>query len=353
MNMSLQSFIDRFNNNNKKFISGFGSDDEDEWIKVERFLNIVKKRNLLSKLDLNSIQFDDEDQNLFDFFCFKEPELREKLIEQICRQLYRNIKYDNGKVYLILKDMDDLSYLFCEDSRSEMSSQEMVRSILSEDFFEPYPDTTNDVFNDVIEVLTPDNFKILCDEVKKNLGSIDINQYSDKIYNTLIPDLATESGNENVLKIDDTNIKTLLNDEDTFLFIAKEILGDQFYYSLFSCHGNAYNSVLVNEWYNQVTKELESFGFGKGVWKSDKDKKNIFVTDITEFFHHLVGEFLYTHLEYTTTNLNDFSNFFTLFDETIDQSTEIDCLKLRLYEYPNSRKVDKEINDTIFDYIEF
>ncbi|MFN9954743.1 MAG: hypothetical protein ACK55I_16730, partial [bacterium] len=60
------------NNNDKKFISGFGSDDEDEWIKVERFLNIVKKRNLLSKLDLSSIVFEDEDQNSFDYFCFKE-----------------------------------------------------------------------------------------------------------------------------------------------------------------------------------------------------------------------------------------------------------------------------------------
>ncbi len=59
------------------------------------------------------------------------------------------------KVYLILKDMGDLSYLFCEDSRSEMSSQEKARAILGEDFFEPYSDTTNDVFNDVIEVLTP------------------------------------------------------------------------------------------------------------------------------------------------------------------------------------------------------
>ena len=353
--MALKSLIDRFNQGDIEFISAFGSSDDEEWDRIQRFLKIVESRGLLGLID-PSFRFDfdnDYTQNYFDWYCFRKPELKEKFIEHACGQLYRNTMYDNGRVFLFLDDYSQLSRLFCshEYTRS-ISSYDLAYGILSDDNYEPYSDATGDVYSDVIDVLTYENFRLLCIYVAENLKEIVLSDYSDDIYGTIIPELAEALGNDKVLKVDKEIVVRMFKDETTFNFITREVLTEAFYNSLINCHLTAFNQALTAEWAEDVFKELESFGVGKGNWTSNQSKRNIYKVDITDNFNRILSHFLESHIDYSTTIYN-FNNYFSLVEDTEDYSDDIKCLELQLNDYPNQKNVDKIINESIFEYLEF
>ncbi len=353
--MALKNLIDRFNNNDLEFLTVFvGNKDEEEWDTIRRFLNLVEKKGLIELISPGERSFEyNYIQNMFDKYLFNNPETRNKFIEYVARGLWRNISYENGRIFLVLKDMEDLAQLFCfgDETRSGPSSYDLAYNILREDSFEPYYDTTQDVHKDVIKVLTKENFKKLCNIISQNFDTLNINEYSYKIHNTLIPNLASLDGDENTLRFSEKNVAEMLKDSNTFKFLKDEVFSDDFRISLKSCHSNAYNGVLSDEYYKSVRKELESVGIGKGVWGSDENKKNIYRIDITENFVDLIHAFIESHIGYGT-NLSDFTNYFSLVEETRDYSDEYECLRLRVSDYPDYRKVIEYINDSFFDYLE-
>lgn len=353
--MALKNLIDRFNNNDLEFLTVFvGNKDEEEWDTIRRFLNLVEKKGLIELISPGERSFEyNYTQNIFDKYLFNNPETRSKFIEYVARGLWKNISYENGRIFLVLKDMEDLAQLFCfgDETRSGPSSYDLAYNILREDSFEPYYDTTQDVHEDVIKVLTKENFKKLCNIISQNFDTLNINEYSYKIHNTLIPNLASLDGDENTLRFSEKNVAEMLKDSNTFKFLKDEVFSDDFRISLKSCHSNAYNGVLSDEDYKSVRKELESVGIGKGVWGSDENKKNIYRIDITENFVDLIHAFIESHIGYGT-NLSDFTNYFSLVEETRDYSDEYECLRLRVSDYPDYRKVIEYINDSFFDYLE-
>jgi len=353
--MALKNLIDRFNNNDLEFLTGFlGNKDEEEWDTIRRFLNLVEKKGLIEFISPGERSFEyNYIQNMFDKYLFNNPETRNKFIEYVARGLWRNISYENGRIFLVLKDMEDLAQLFCfgDETRSGPSSYDLAYSILREDSFEPYYDTTQDVHKDVIKVLTKENFKKLCNIISQNFDTLNINEYSYKIHNTLIPNLASSDGDENTLRFSEKNVAEMLKDSNTFKFLKDEVFSDDFRISLRSCHSDAYNGALSDEYYKSIRKELESVGIGKGVWSSDENKKNIYKIDITENFLGLIRAFIESHIGYGT-NLSDFTNYFSLVEETRDYSDEYSCLKLSISDYPDYRKVIEYINDSFFDHLE-
>ena len=353
--MALKNLIDRFNNNDLEFLTVFvGNKDEEEWDTVRRFLNLVEKKGLIELISPGERSFEyNYIQNMFDKYLFNNPETRNKFIEYVARGLWKNISYENGRIFLVLKDMEDLAQLFCfgDETRSGPSSYDLAYNILREDSFEPYYDTTQDVHEDVIKVLTKENFKKLCNIISQNFDTLNINEYSYKIHNTLIPNLASLDGDENTLRFSEKNVAEMLKDSNTFKFLKDEVFSDDFRISLKSCHSNAYNGVLSDEYYKSVRKELESFGIGKGEWSSDINKKNIYRIDITENFVDLIHAFIESHIGYGT-NLSDFTNYFSLVEETRDYSDEYSCLRLSVSDYPDYRKVIEYINDSFFDHLE-
>ena len=316
--MALKNFIDRFNNNELEFLTSFaGNEGEEEWDTVRRFLKLVESRGLIGLISPGDKNFEyNHTQNLFDRLLFVNPTTRNKFIEHVARGLWKNISYENGRIFLVLKDMEDLAQLFCfgDETRSGPSpfesgpsSYDLAYSILREDSFERYYDTTEDVHEDVIKVLTKENFKKLCNLIYQNFDTLNIDEYSDNIYGTIIPDLATSQGDERILRFNVESVAEMLDDSRTFNFLIKEVFTDDFESSLWNLHSNAYNGVLTDEIYRSVMKELESFGVGKGIWTSDVNKKNIYKIDITENFKEVIGGFIESHIGYTT-SLDDFYN---------------------------------------------
>ena len=351
--MALRNLIDRFNTGNDlEFLSAFGTSDDEEWERIRRFLKIVESRGLLELIDPSAgFDFDDSyTQNSFDWYCFRRPELKEKFIEQACRQLYRDIVYDNGRVFLVLDDYSQLSRLFCshEYTRS-ISSYDLAYGILSDDTYEPYSDATGDVYNDVVGVLTNENFRLFCIYVAENLKEIVLSEYSDDIYETIIPELAEALGNDKVLRVDKEIVVSMFKDETTFNFITEEVLSEDFYDSLRDCHLNAFNQALTAEWAEEVNKKLESFGIGKGVWNN---RNTTYKVDITDNFIRILSHFLKSHIGYNST-IYDFNNYFSFVEDTESYSDDVKCLELRIDDYPNQKNVNKLINESIFEYLDF
>lgn len=360
--MALKNFIYRFNNNELEFLTSFaGNEGEEEWDTVRRFLKLVESRGLLGLISPGDKNFEyNHTQNLFDRLLFVNPTTRNKFIEHVARGLWKNISYENGRIFLVLKDMVDLAQLFCfgDETRSGPSpyesgpsSYDLAYSILREDSFERYYETTEDVHEDVIKVLTKENFKKLCNLISQNFSTLNIDEYSDEIYGTIIPDLASSDGDENILRFTEKNVAEMLWNSKTFEFLKDEVFSDDFKISLRSCHSNAYHGVLSDDYYKSIMGELESVGIGKGVWSSDENKKNIYKIDITENFKRVIGGFIESHIGYTT-SLSDFTNYFSLVEETSDYSDEYPCLSLRVSDYPDYRKVREYINESFFDYLE-
>jgi len=357
--MALKNLIDRFNKGDDlDFLSAFGSSDDEEWERVRRFLKIVESRGLLALID-PSAGFDFNDvytQNSFDWYCFRKPELRDKFIEQACRQLYRDIVYDNGRIFLVLEGLSELSGLFCSNEYSRrVSSYDLAYGILSDDTYNPYDDTTDDVYRDVIGVLTNENFRLFCIYVAENLKEIVLSEYSDDIYETIIPELAESFGDDKVLRVDKEIIGRMFKDENTFTFIYQELLTEDFHNSLIQCHLNAYNQALTEEWAEEVNKKLESVGIGKGVWSNRHPKGKNYTTykvDITDNFIRILSHFLKSHIGFNST-IYDFNNYFSLVEDTENYSDDVTCLELRIDDYPNQKNLDKLINESIFEYLDF
>jgi hypothetical protein len=351
--MALRNLIDRFNTGKDlEFLSAFGTSDDEEWKRVQRFLKIVESRGLLELIDPSaSFDFDDSyTQNSFDWYCFRKAELKEKFIEQACRQLYRDIVYDNGRIFLVLENYTDLSGLFCSNEYSRrISSYDLAYGILSDDTYEPYSDTTDDVYRDVVGVLTNENFRLFCIYVAENLKEIVLSNYSDDIYETIIPELAEALGNDKVLRVDKEIVVSMFKDETTFNFITEEVLSEDFYDSLRDCHLNALNKALTVEWAEEVNKKLESFGIGKGVWNN---RNTTYIVDITDNFIRILSHFLKSHIGFNST-IYDFNNYFSLVEDTENYSHDVTCLELRIDDYPNQKNLDKLINESIFDYLDF
>jgi hypothetical protein len=261
--------------------------------------------------------------------------------------------YDNGRVFLFLDDYSQLSRLFCSHEYTRrISSYDLAYGILSDDNYEPYSDATGDVYSDVVGVLTNENFRLLCIYVTEHLKEIVLSDYSDDIYGTIIPELAEALGDDKLLKVDKEIVVRMFKDETTFNFITREVLTEAFYNSLINCHLTAFNQALTAEWAEDVFKELESFGVGKGNWTSNQSKRNIYKVDITDNFNRILSHFLESHIDYSTTIYN-FNNYFSLVEDTEDYSDDIKCLELQLNDYPNQKNVDKIINESIFEYLEF
>ena len=48
-----------------------------------------------------------------------------------------------------------------------------------------------------------------------------------------------------------------------------------------------------------------------------------------------------------------FNNYFSFFEDTESYSDDVTCLELRISDYPNQKDLDKLINESIFEYLDF
>ena len=306
------------------------------------WFSILKKRGLMGEVDPKNASGGEHWQNEYLLWLYEND--KENYYKWI-PSLLNDVVFENGKAYLEITDRGDLAKLFCKNDRNGLS-RDTIEDVLNGDSnWEPYWNTTEDVYRDVIEELTKENLLSLKEYIVKKLSGKNISPETEEL--ELI---ASEQGRTEYAEINSENIDRVVDDEETM----KELLNDQLSdlkSELYSIHSSSYNSAYEESVWSEIWSELGTYFEGDGEWisKPHPYKKN---TEIQYFkipikdFEGYVNDYLFNNKGYGNSGTLEYHGGFV---EIMKE--DMDCLSAQSPDYPDSRKVDKNINEYFKDYI--
>jgi hypothetical protein len=332
--MDFNDIVEKFNNGDldvKKYFNDY-----------ETFFSILKKRGLMSEIDPNNATDGEEWQN--EYLIWLHHNEKDAFNKWVL-SLVNDVVYKDGVYYLDVDDRSELSKLFCDGGRNDIS-RDTIESILSgESDWEPYWDTTDNVYRDVIEELNDDNLKRLGEYIVENLEGKGIDPETD-----ILSEIAEEQGNPEQAYITFENVAKVINSEETMDYLFDTDLVD-LKSELYSIHSNSYNSAYENDVWKSVMNELGTYfvGYGEFVSRPHKYKKDTtvqnFIIPIANFESDIVG-FLEDGKGYGNSGTLEYWGSYLGMME--DWAT---CLSVHAPDYPDFREVDKNINEMFRDYI--
>lgn len=335
INMTFEDIIDDFNNGNldvEKYFNGYRT-----------FFNILEKRGYLHMVDPNA-NGSEEWQNEYLIWLYHND--KEKFTKFVVNQLSNDITMDeNGNIYYETRDMSDLSTLFCSN-RNGLDSETIGEILSGDNVWEPFYDTTEDVYSDVVQELTPENDRILQNEIVSILDGVQLEPETEEL--ELI---ASEQDHPEYALITSENVKRVIDDRETMEYLFDNELSD-LKSTLYSIHSNAYNSALESEVWGEIWSELQTYFNGRGEWisKPHKYKKDTtvetFRIPVADNFNNKILDFLDANKNYGSSGLLEYhGSYLSLLDDYFD------CLTAYSPDYPDSRQVDKNINEFFRDFL--
>jgi hypothetical protein len=332
--MDIDDIIERFNNND--------FDVEKYFNDYETFFNMLKKRGRMGDIDPNNATDGGYWQNEYLLWLYDNDK---KNYYKWIQTLLNDVVIENEKAYLELSDRGDLARLFCKNDRNGLSRDTIEEILNGESNWEPYYDTTDNVYRDVIEELTPENDKRLCEYIVDRLRGEKVLGLSDEL-----AQIASEQGHPDYVEVNMENVKRIVDDADSMKELLEGPL-NELKSELYSIHSSSYNSAYEEELWKSIWNELHEYVIGPGEWitKPHPYKKNTeiqynkipltsFETDINDYLHNNKGYGNSGTLEYH-------GSFISIMAE------DRDCLSVHTPDYPDSRKVDKNINMYFKEYI--
>jgi hypothetical protein len=332
--MNIDDIIEMFNNNDFEVERYFND--------YETFFNMLKKRGRMGDIDPKNAADGGDWQNEYLLWLYDND--KENYYKWI-QSLLDDVVIENGKAYLELSDRGDLARLFCKNDRNGLSRDTIEEILNGDSSWEPYYDTTDNVYRDVIEELTPENDKTLQEYIVNDLKGEQISPETSEL--ELI---ASEQGHPEYVEVNMENVKRIIDDEETMKELLNNQLGD-LKSELYSIHSSSYNSAYEEELWKSIWNELQEYVIGPGEWitKPHPYKKNTeiqynkipltnFETDINDYLYNNKGYGNSGTLEYH-------GSFISIMAE------DRDCLSVHAPDYPDFRKVDKNINEFFKDYI--
>lgn len=334
--MDIDDIIERFNNNDFDVTKYFND--------YETFFNMLKKRGRMGDIDPNNADNGGYWQN--DYLLWLYENDKENYYKWI-QTLLNDVVIENGNAYLELSDRGDLARLFCKNDRNGLS-RDTVESILNGNSdWEPYYNTTDDddVYSDVIEELTPENDKRLQEYIINYLTGEQISPETSEL--ELI---ASEQGHPDYVEVNMENVKRIIDDEETMKELLDGKLSD-LKNELYSIHSSSYNSAYEDDIYRSIWYELQDYVIGPGEWitKPHPYKKNTEIQynklPLTSFETD-INDYLQSNKSYGNSGTLEYHGSFIAI-----MAEDRDCLSVNAPDYPDSRKVDKNINEYFKDYI--
>jgi len=335
MEYSLEDIVEKFNNNDLDVQKYFNDYDT--------FFNILKKRGLMGEVDPKNADGGEHWQNEYLLWLYEND--RENYYKWV-PSLLDDVIFENGIAYLEISDRGDLAKLFCDGNRYDLS-RDTIETILSGDgdAYEPYWDTTQDVYSDVIEELTPENDKRLGEYIVNLLNGQQVSADTDELQL-----IASEQGHPEYVEVIMENVKRIIDDKESMNQLLQDELAD-LKSELYSIHSSAYNSAYEESVWAEIWSELGTYFEGDGEWisKPHPYKKN---TEIQYFkipikdFDAQVNDYLFNNKGYGNSGTLEYhGGFIEIMKE------DRDCLSAQAPDYPDSRKVDKNINEYFKEYI--
>lgn len=333
LDYTIGGFLEMFKNGELEVEKYFGDYDT--------FFSVLNKKGLMSEVDPNDSSDGTDWENSYLIWLYNND--RPKFYEWI-KNILSDIVIEGKNIYWE-GERKDLARLFCDGRRNDLS-QDTIESILAgDDVFEPYWDTTDDVYRDVIEELTPANLNLFKSRIVQELKGQKLSPDTSEM--ELI---ASEQGHNEYWEIDSENVARIVDDEESMMSLLNSELSD-IKGDLYSVHSNSYNSAYESEVFDSIFHKLdEYFNTEKGefVYRPHPYKKEV---KIEEYrlpiydFEGFIVDYLNSNKKYGNSGtLGYHGGYLELLRE------DKDCLNIYAPDYPDSRLVDKNINEIFSDY---
>jgi hypothetical protein len=332
-------------NSTLKLVNGINNGEIDFYLNhFNTYENIFK---FLEKEDaLHLIDFRDGDMsdyiNYYHNYMLNVKYDKTILDEIVEKDLWDVIKKGND-YYLILSDLTDLSDLFKSYDR-ETSPYDVASRVLTEDYWEFFYDTTQDIYNDVIEELNEENLNYLKQLIIRRLPEIEVDDD--------FPDLLVELSDEGIVRVNQQNIDEIISDRETTDFILDTYLDDVMS-DLTSIHNNAYNNAYESEYYDKVNDELSTyFDMRNKEWVKKGDKYDILIKINDGVLYNILSDFVSEFKDDSYNNTIEYHSYLLrIIIELMEYSDSYDKLYFNIYDYPDHSLVVKNINEIFGDYL--
>jgi len=332
---SLSDYIGMFNDGDwDEFSNIFGND-------VSKFLLLIKRRGLLDKIDVDSVEYNDASlvNGIQLFMLENDP----SYYNTIVKSFLSDVEVRNDGYYLRLRDLTELSEFFKDNSYSRnYNDRDVVKNVLDEDWWEPYSNTVYDVYNDIVGELNEKNMELLAERVLELVGNkeLSLDDYRSQLFEDI-------SDGNNRFIITESNVKSVVEDKDSMnqLFDGDlDELKNQFHWLGDEAYNNAYN----DEVYKEVFDELSTYFVGKYDWvETKKGEKTVHTLYIKiKDINRDIYNFLYCFKGYGET-LYEYGDYTAMITHYMDNEDE--WLTIRIPDYPDDRKVTEYINDGLPD----
>jgi hypothetical protein len=339
-----KEYIEELNSGDTDFLENFGGD-------VGLFVDLIIQKGLLKHLRVNqSMDAEVENKIVLAFYEHHMPSYLEFLQENLS-----DVELENRMFYFV-GDSEDLSILF-DEGRNTLQKKTIEKILSGEGLdFEFFDYTTTDVYSEVVEELNTVNLNSLYEAVLHFSKDVEIEPSTE-----LLELIAEEQGHPNFVIIDKNNVERIVEDKETFDSILNDELSE-LKGNLRSLHHSAYNSAYEDEVYESVWKELDKFfvtdqrkwvsvPMYTGPAGSQKIARTIEriklpIKDLPE----IINDFLRWNIESTyPESVMYYGNYASILKFVVDESS--DYLKVYPPDYPDSYKVDRNINEMFNDYI--
>lgn len=338
-----------------KYVNEFNDGDFDSLLpffnNMENMLRFFHKKNVLQYVDPFDSNIEDYQNEILNFLIneFDDKETLQKCISELA-----DVEVKDDGYYLVINDRENLAELF-DDRGRDTTARDVAKAVFGEDMWEPYSDTTDDVYRDVIEELNPENIERLKKYILDTLTNwkIEVDDNSPDLFHNYADD-------EGVFYLTPENVGDVINDEESMNYLMDEDYLDNLRSELYSIHINAYNSAYETEIYNDVMGELETFFDVKTAkWESRPSKYNSEKLNeyyILKFNPNEVVNSIKKYVSdrnlwgYYGNNFGYQGSWLNMMTHMMDNGEE-SWLDFRLPDYADSSLVDRYINEMFGDYI--
>lgn len=342
MKVGIKKIVDDINNGDiDNVLPLFGGD-------FNMLFTLLKKHDALKEIDPFDTELEDYQHEILDYLLneINDPKTWEYTISQIDNDLEKV----GEDYYLVIGEIEELSDLFYEGGR-DVSPKDVAKSVLSEDWWEPFYNATDNVYYDVIENLNEENLNYLKIKIVDELDGIPVVASEDDFAKTdVLEEIAKEQDNTQVV-INSSNIDRIINDEETMKYLLENYLDDMDS-DLHSLYSSSYNNAYTSEIYNDVWDELSGFFDVKSKeWVPHKnfkgDTRYTFRLKLNPgLLHDVISKYVE---EDRYDNLGYISYFFGVLQQLIEVG-EYEPLDFRVSDYPDYSEVVKDLNENFGSY---
>jgi hypothetical protein len=345
MKPHLQEFIDEFNSGDFETLMGIFSN-------VEQILTYFHKQKVLEYVDPFDGDLDDYQLEILNFLF---NNLNDKSTMKYVVSQLSDVEVKDDGYYLQLSDKSDLCQLFKSYGGREIAPRDIVESLFNDDNWEHFSDTTEDIYDDVIEVLTPENIERLKTHILDTLTNwkIEVDDESPDLFNEYVDD-------EGIFYITPENVGDVIGNKKSFMYLLDNDYLPDVTGNLYGIHYNAYNQAYESEIYDDVMSELETFfDVRTSKWITlpssvnpeilrefyeIKFKPNEVVNSIKKYVADT------NNWGYYQNNIDYIGGWLTLMDNLMESGDE-NWLDFRVSDYADWTLTKKYINEMFPDYI--